>query len=87
MLFTSLVKLRKKPTKEMLAETQKLQEEAAKEGHKILGMYWTLGRYDAVILSESPDEKAAMKAAIKFAEVASSETLVAVPAEEAQKLV
>jgi len=70
----------------MLAEMQKLFEHDAKEG-KVLGFYWTLGRYDGVVISESPDEKTHMKHMLRFADLISSETLVAVPAEEASRLV
>lgn len=86
MLFITLGRFRRKPTKQMLAEMQKLFEQGAKEG-KILGFYFTLGRYDGVVISESPDEKAHMKHMLRFAELVSTETLVAVPAEEASKLV
>ena len=49
-------------------------------------MYWTLGRYDGVAIIEAPNEKTVMKMALKRGWLA-SETLVAVPAEEARKLV
>lgn len=87
MLFITLGKFRKKPTKEMLAEIQRLMEERAKAGVKFLGFYWTLGRYDVMIMAEAPDEKAAMKDLLRAAEFISTETLVAVPGEEAGKLV
>jgi uncharacterized protein with GYD domain len=87
MLFVSLSKFRKKPTKEMLAQIQKLFGEVAKAGGKLIGHYWTLGRYDCVLIIEAPDEKTAMKGALKFADMISTETMVAVPAEEAFKLV
>jgi uncharacterized protein with GYD domain len=87
MLFITLARFRKKPTKETLTEIQRLLEEVGKEGGKILGVYWTLGRYDAVLLSECPNEKTHMRAAIRFADLVSTESLVAVPAEEAIKLV
>jgi uncharacterized protein with GYD domain len=86
LLFITLGRFRKKPTKQMLAEMQRLFQQPTEEG-KVLGYYWTLGRYDGVVLSESPDEKAHMKHMLKFAEYVSTETLVAVPAEEASKLV
>ena len=86
MLFITLGRFREKPTRRMLAEMQKLFEKGAKEG-KILGFYWTLGRYDGVVISESPDEKTHMKHMLGFSEFVSTETLVAVPAEEAGKLV
>jgi uncharacterized protein with GYD domain len=87
LLFITLAKFRKKPTKEMFAESQRLFEQITKGGGKILGSYWTLGRYDAVVISEGPDEKACMKGILGFAEMVSTETLVALTAEEAGKLV
>jgi uncharacterized protein with GYD domain len=54
----------------------------AKGQVRYLGIYWTLGRYDTVVLFEAPDEKVAMKMALKRADRMDIETLVAVPAEE-----
>jgi len=87
MIFISLFKFRQKPTKENIAESSKLFEIEKKEGIKYLGMYWTLGRYDGVSIMEAPDEKTVMKSAIRRGSVIKIETLVAVPAEEARKLV
>jgi len=87
MIFITLAKFRKKPTKASIAESSKLFEQMVKEGSKIVGQYWTLGRYDAIVIIEGKDEKAAMKSLIKFGDVVSSETLVAVTREEAIKLV
>lgn len=86
MIFISLCKFRKKPTKESVAQGGKILEHTVKEGAKILGVYWTLGRYDAVLIIEGRDEKAAMKAAVRFRDLLSTETLVAIPREEAIKL-
>jgi uncharacterized protein with GYD domain len=52
-----------------------------------LGYYWTLGRYDAVTNVEGPDEKTVMKFLLRFGDILSTETLVAVHKEEATKLV
>lgn len=87
MIFITLARFRKKPTKEMLDEIQKRMEKAAEQGQKFLSVYWTLGRYDIVVTYEAPDEKAAMKGALNFSEFVSTETMVAVPREEAVKLV
>lgn len=87
MLFITLGKFKKKPTKQTLAETQRLFEQIAKAGGKILGSYWTLGRYDGVVIVEGPDEKTALKSLLTFADLFSTETLVALTAEEASKLV
>ena len=87
LIFVTLCRFRKKPTKAMLAQGDELMEKLPGMGCEVKSFYWTLGRYDAVCIHEAPDEKAAMKASILFGDIQSSETLVAVPAEEASKLV
>jgi uncharacterized protein with GYD domain len=83
-----LGKFRKKPTKEMIAETSRLIEQGIKEtGGRVLGFYWTLGRYDTVLIIEGKDEKTYMKNVIRFGDLVASETLVAVNREEAIKLI
>ena len=86
MIFITLARFRKKPTKEMMAETSKLFEQMVKEGSKILGMYWMLGKYDVLVIVEGKDEKGAMKNLLRFGDIASTETSVAVTREEALKL-
>jgi uncharacterized protein with GYD domain len=86
LIFITLSKFRKKPTKETIAQANKIFEMADKEGAKILGRYWTLGRYDAVVIMEGRDEKQAMKTLARFGDIVSTETLVAVPREEVIKL-
>jgi uncharacterized protein with GYD domain len=87
MYFIGLVKFKKKQTKEVVAENMNRIETETRQGVKVHGMYWTLGRYDAVAIFEAPDEKTAMKMAISRADDMDMETLVAVPLEEARKLV
>lgn len=88
MRFISLVKWKKKITKQSIAQNLKcMKYEAAKEGIKMIEIYWTLGRYDAVAIIEAPDEKAAMRMAVRRGECMAMETMVAIPAEEARKLV
>ena len=87
MIFIVLGKFRKKPTKDALPEAEKLLAEAAREGMKTIDAYWTLGRYDVVRIFEAPDEKTAMKSALKFADIVATETLVALKREDAVKLV
>ncbi|NYT21942.1 MAG: GYD domain-containing protein [Methanomicrobiales archaeon] len=87
MYFISLLKFRKKPTKEMIAANMKSMELDEKEGIKFHGIYWTLGRYDVIGIYEAPDEKVAMKSQLRRSDAIASETLVAVPVEEARKLV
>ena len=67
-------------------QATKTMEELKKQGIKIQ-VYFTLGRYDQVAITEAPTEKDAMKALIGFQGLIESETMVAVPREEAIKLV
>ena len=87
MIFISLNKLRKKATKELIAETNKVAQAMAEKGVKIIGFYWTLGRYDTVLIMEAPDEITALKNNLMVSDFISTETMVAVPREEAIKLV
>jgi uncharacterized protein with GYD domain len=88
MIFITLARFRKKPTKATIAESSKLLEQGLKRtGGKTLGFYWTLGRYDVVLITEGKDEKTAMKNRIRFGDMLSQETLVAVPRKEAIELV
>ena len=88
MIFITVFRWRKKPTKALTAEGAKLVEQMVKsESTKILGWYWTLGRCDVVLITEGKDEKAAMKALIRFGDMFSMETMVALTREEAIKLV
>jgi uncharacterized protein with GYD domain len=86
MIFVSFGKFRKKPTKEMTTQVSNLMNDMKKEGVKFLAFYWTLGRYDSVAIFEAPDEKTAMKGNIKVGDFVATETLVAIPREEAHKL-
>ena len=88
MIFITLSKWKQAPTKEMQArinQATKSFEDLEKQGIK-MRVYWTLGRYDGVTIIEAPTEKDAMKALLRFQDVVDTETLVAVPREEAIKL-
>lgn len=76
-------------TKDWLNQVNKLGEKMLKENIKVLGNYWTLGRFDGVLIFEAPTEKDAMKLAVEGAKLgfSTTETLVAIPREEAIKLV
>jgi uncharacterized protein with GYD domain len=87
LITIALVKWRSKPTKEMLAKSAKLFDQVEKEGTKILASYWTLGRYDAVVIAQGKDEKTALGQVMRWGDMISSETLVAVPSEEIEKLI
>ena len=87
MIFITLARWKRKPTKESIAQSSKFFDQMVKEGAKILGVYWTLGRYDAIVITEGKDEKAAMKSLLRWGDMVSTETLVAVTREEALKLI
>lgn len=86
MIFIGLAKVKGKPTKQNTAEFTKMLDSLNKIGIKILNIYWTLGRYDGVVIFEARNEKDAMKFAIGMAEDTIMETMVAVPRKEALKL-
>ena len=85
LIFITLLKWKQTPKKEMIAQSTKKLAELANQGIK-MNPYWTLGRYDAVTIIEAPTEKDAMRALLLFQDVVATETLVAVPREEAIKL-
>lgn len=87
MYFVALVKFKKKPDKAFMMETQKLIDADTQKGFKFHGIYWTLGKYDAVTVYEAPSEKEAIKAAMKRVDLMDVETFVAIPREEVKKLV
>ena len=83
MITITLVKFRHRPTNEEIEKAPQAIQEA---GAKIISSYWTLGRYDAVVTVEAPDERVAMQGLSKLLDAAATETLVAIPREEALKL-
>ena len=87
MIFITLGKYKMKPTKESNAMAMKGFEQMANEGVKFITQYWTLGKYDFVAVAEAKDEKTMMKAVLRWGDMISTQTLVAVPTEEAMKLV
>ena len=89
MIFITLSKFKKAPNKETMGridEATKTFEDLEKQGIK-MRVYWTLGRYDGVTIIVAASEKEAMKALLLFQDVVETETLVAVPREEALKLI
>ncbi|HWQ67599.1 MAG TPA: GYD domain-containing protein [Methanospirillum sp.] len=81
MLFIALVKFKKLLSKEVIAQNMKDIEDDSKGEIKYKGIYWTLGKYDTVVIFEAPNEKVAMNMVLKRADRMEIETLVAVPAD------
>jgi len=78
--------MRNKPDKEKAGDATKIVEEFKKKEIHVLNWYWTLGRYDTVFIFEAASEKEALKTAIDISEFVSTETMVAIPRQEAIKL-
>ncbi len=86
MIFISLGKFRTKPTKKMTEEVTELMKAMEAHGAKFIKFYWTLGRYDTVVIMDVPNEKAAMRVNLNVADYVVTETMTAIPREEAHKL-
>jgi uncharacterized protein with GYD domain len=86
LIFISLGKMRKKPNKELTGQATNVMDDLKNRGIKILGWYWTLGRYDTAVIFEAENEKEALKTSLAVADFVATETLVAIPREEAIKL-
>jgi uncharacterized protein with GYD domain len=86
LIFINLGRFRKKPNKEAAGDTTKMMEEFKKKGINVLNWYWTLGRYDTVFIFEAANEKEALKMSVDISEWVATETLVAIPRQEAVNL-
>jgi uncharacterized protein with GYD domain len=73
------------PKKEQVDQFTKTLAELEKQGIKIR-TYWTLGLYDGVTIIEAPTAKDAMKILLPWVDIVSTETMAAIPREEAIKL-
>ena len=88
MIFISFSKWKQAPTKEMrprMDQFTKTLEELEKQGIK-MRVYWTLGRYNAVSITEAPTAEDVMKIFLPFGDLVDIETMVAIPREKAIKL-
>ncbi len=83
MLFIALAKFKQELTEDVASQNLKDIETDTEGGVRYLGIYWTLGRYDTVVLFEAPNEKAAMEMALRRLDRMEIETLVALPADAA----
>jgi len=72
------------------AKRQKQAKEIIESvGAKLLGLYYTMGKYDWLALVEGPSIEAAMKALFIFGQGGTNRTrtMVAIKAEEANKII
>ena len=87
MIFISLFKWKKKPTKDVLDEFEKRSDDLIKEyGIKSIGRYWVMGRYDSVGIFDAPDVATMMKFNVARSDTLDPETLVAIPREDILKM-
>jgi uncharacterized protein with GYD domain len=85
LIFITMFNLKAPYQKENAEKATNVLENLERQGIK-MRVYWTLGRYDGVVFTEAPTEKDAMKAILGFQNLVTSETMVAVPRNEAIKL-
>ncbi len=78
MYFVTLAKSRGKITKDVVEWIDKTVRGA--RNVKLLNGWWTLGRYDAVWVTEAPDEKSVIELFLKFGDHFATETLVGIEA-------
>ena len=85
MFFVVLAKMKGEISPSFMEATEKALK-CPPPGLKIHNVFWTLGQYDFIIIYEAPNEKAAIKMGTGWAEFCETQTLVAVPNEEATKM-
>ena len=78
----------RKNIKSTVKRAEEVQRENEAKGFKVVGHYWTQGRYDLVTVVEAPDEESMMSGLFSIAEAGnvSSETLRAFSDEDMQRL-
>ncbi len=86
MLFVTLAKFKRKPSKEDLEAFDEALARAQKKGFRMKGDYYTFGRFDNVMITEAPDMDTVMKFFLSLTDVVSTETLGAVPKSKGRRL-
>jgi len=81
MLFIAMAKFKQNLSEEIVAQNMLDIETDTHEGVHYRGIYWTLGKYDTVVIFEAPNEKVAMDVVLRRADRMDIETLVALPAD------
>jgi uncharacterized protein with GYD domain len=78
----------RKTVKDTVKRAGEVRKQNEARGFKVLGHYWTQGRYDLVAIVDAPSEEAMVAGLFGIAETGnvSSETLRAYTAEEMQRI-
>ena len=78
----------RKNIKDTVKRAQEIRRENEARGFKVIGHYWTQGRYDLVTVVEAPNEEAMMAGLFSIAQAGnvSSETLRAFTDQEMESL-
>jgi len=78
----------RKNVKETVKRAAEVRKQNEARGFKVLGHYWTQGRYDLVAVVDAPSEEAMVAGLFGIAETGnvSSESLRAFTAEEMQRI-
>jgi len=78
----------RKNVKETVKRAEEVRKQNEARGFKVLGHYWTQGRYDLVAVVDAPSEEAMVAGLFNIAEVGnvSSETMRAFTAEEMRRI-
>ena len=77
-----------KNVKQTTKRAKDLQDQAAKLNVKVREIYWTLGRYDVVVVAEAPDDETITRLCLGLGMLGNvkSETLRAFSAQEMDKI-
>ena len=78
----------RKNVKETVKRAEEVRKQNEARGFKVLGHYWTQGRYDLVAIVDAPSEEAMVAGLFNVAEAGnvSSETMRAFTAEEMRRI-
>jgi len=78
----------RKKVKETVRRAEEVRKQNEARGFKVLGHYWTQGRYDLVAVVDAPNDEAMVAGLFNIAQAGNvaSETLRAYTSEEMQKL-
>lgn len=86
MLFISLTKFKAKPTIEVTnGWHKKVDPVLKKQNIKMVAAFWTLGKYDAVLVFDAPSEAALLKFLYDSSDFIDTETMSAVTESSAEK--